>query len=417
MPRRETRRLRSVHKVAGGALLATLVVTIAGVLTWRDDIFQTIQDPRQPFQTYEPPAAPDYASAESWLSQPDLTTDPFELEEKGDVFVVVPSVYRGGEHYNLPSDDLRRKSKLQRIVRPNYVTPYGDAGRLFAPYYRQASLYSYMTQREDARLAQDFAYQDVRRAFEVFLTQSPPERPIVLVGHNQGAAHVTRLLHDFFAGDAALRGRLAVAYVIDYPVPLDLFDEALAPLVPCETATDTGCIAAFGTFMPGESSNAERFSERLLVHDGEAFGSVSGRPLLCINPLTWSRAEDYAPERLHKGGVAAEGLEPDIRPAAQPNQVGAQCLDGLLFVDKPRSRSLRRPLKVGGKFRTLPSNLFYEDLKQNAVARVDALATSGTLPKRAARLDGLELEEIAVSPVTPATDKPPTATFPDTEKR
>ncbi len=417
MPKRQRRKLRTVHKVVTGLILAVVVIVVTGVLTWRDDIFQTIQDPRQPFQTYEPPAAPDYATAESWLSQPDLSVDPFELDEKGDVFVVVPSVYRGGEHYNLPSDDLRRKTKLQRIVRPNYVTPYGDAGRLFAPYYRQASLYSYMTQREDARLAQEFAYQDVRRAFEVFLTQSPPERPIVLVGHNQGAAHVTRLLHDFFSGDSPLSKRLAVAYVIDYPVPLDLFDDALSPLSPCEGPSDTGCVAAFGTFMPGETSNAERFAERLLVHDGDDFASVENRPLSCINPLTWSRTEDYAPERLHKGGVAAEGLEPDIRPAAQPNQVGAQCLDGLLFVDKPRSRSLRRPLMVGGKFRTLPSNLFYEDLKQNAVARVDALLASGTLPKRAERLDNFELEEIEVNPVTPATDKPPTATFPEDEKR
>lgn len=388
---------------------------IGGALAviYRDDIFQTIQDPRQPFQTYDPPEAPDYAQADSWLSLPDLTIDPFTLDEKGDVFVIVPSVYRGGEHYVLPSDDLRRKSKLERIVRPNYVTPYGDAGRLFAPFYRQASLYSYMTTREDARLAQDFAYQDVKRAFGNFLKHSPPERPIVLVGHNQGAAHLIRLLHDFFAEDSALTDRLAVAYVIDYPVPLDLFDQALAPLRPCETADDTNCVAAFGTFMPGEDSIAKRFTERLLVHNGTSFESVNERALLCINPLTWTRSQDYAPERLHLGGVAAEGLEPDIRPAARPNQVGAQCQDGILLVDRPRSRSLRRPIQVGAKFRTLPSNLFYEDLRQNAVMRVEALIESGTLPKRAGRLDDFDVIEIEESPVVPATDRPPTSQIPE----
>lgn len=396
-----------------GGLIATLIITLTTVIIYRDDIFQNIQDPRQPFQTYEPPEAPIYAESAAWLSQPDLSIDPYTLDVKGDVFVVVPSVYRGGEHYVLPSDDLVRKSKLERIVRPNYVTPYGDAGRLFAPFYRQASLYSYMTTREDARLAQDFAYQDVKRAFELFLTQSPPERPIVLVGHNQGASHVLRLLHDFFSGEesASLRQRLAVAYVIDYPVPLDLFDENLAPLTLCETSNDVNCVAAFGAFMPGEQSIAERFTTRLLVHDGEGFESVEDRPLACINPLLWSRAEDYAPERLHKGGVAAEGLEPDIRPAALPNQAGAQCQGGLLLVDRPRSSSLRRPLQVGGKFRTLPSNLFYEDLKQNAVERVNALLASGTLPRRAQKLSGFDVINIDDSPVTPATDAPPTLTI------
>ncbi|MEM7730288.1 MAG: DUF3089 domain-containing protein [Pseudomonadota bacterium] len=399
------------------SVMALLAVIAALVWFYRDDIFQTIQDPRQPFQTYDPPDAPDYALAESWLSLPDLDVDPFMLDEQGDVFVVVPSVYRGGEHYVLPSDDLRRKSKLERIVRPNYVTPYGDAGRLFAPFYRQASLYSYMTTREDARLAQDFAYQDVRRAFEVFLTHSPPERPLVLVGHNQGAAHLIRLLQDYFGPESDLRARLAVAYVIDYPVPLDLFDASLSGLVPCESADDTNCVAAFGTFMPGETVIAERFTDRLLVHDGEAYTSVAGRPVLCINPLNWSREEGYVPERFHLGGVAAEGLEPDIRPAARPNQVGAACDDGILRVDRPRSRSLRRPMQVGAKFRTLPSNLFYEDLKQNAVTRVEALIASGRLPKRAAKLDGFDLVDVDDAPVVPATDSPPTSRFPEDDKR
>ena len=382
--------------------LVVFFMTLCVVYLYRDDIFQTIQDPRQPFQTYTKPLAPDYSLEEAWLSRPDLTIDPFEHPSAGDVFVVVPSVYRGGKHWVLRSDDLKRKSKLQRIVRPNYVAPYGSAGRLFAPYYRQASLYSFMTAREDARKAQDFAYQDVKRAFEVFLENSPPERPIVLVGHNQGASHVQRLLADFFKGD--LKQRLAAAYVIDYPLPLDSLNTTLEGLVPCESSEDTGCINAFGAFMPGDDVIAKRFISRLLVHDGQDYVSVEGRPLLCTNPLLWNRSEDYAPQRLHLGGVAAEGLDPDMKPAAMAKQVGAQCEDGILYVDKPKRRSLRRPLKVGGKFRTLPSNLFYEDLRVNAEKRVQALIDSGQLPRRAAKLDGFDLIEVKDSPVTPVKD-------------
>ena len=383
--------------------LVLFFMTLMVIYLYRDDIFQTIQDPRQPFQTYEKPIAPDYNSSEAWLAQADLTQDSYEHPSAGgDVFVVVPSVYRGGKHWVLPSDDLKRKSKLQRIVRPNYVAPYGSAGRLFAPYYRQASLYTFMTTREDARKAQDFAYQDVKRAFKVFLKNSPPERPIILVGHNQGASHVQRLLSDFFMGD--LKKRLAVAYVIDYPLPLDVFETTLKGLKPCETADDTNCVAAFGAFMPGDDVIAKRFVSRLLVHDGQDYSSVEGRPLLCVNPLLWNRSEDYAPQRLHLGGVAAEGLDPDMEPAAMTKQVGAQCEDGILFVDKPKRRSLRRPLKVGGKFRTLPSNLFYEDLRVNAEKRVQSLIEAGTLPRRTKKLDGFDVIEIQDSPVTPIKD-------------
>ena len=314
-----------------------LLVILMLAYVYRDDIFRTIQDPGQPFQTYTPPAAPNYASLESWLAQPDLGVDPFTLSAKGDVFVVVPSVYRGGEHWNLPSDDLRRKGKLQRIVRPNYVSPYGESGRLFAPFYRQASLYAFMTNREDSHFAQDLAYQDVKRAFDVFLNQSPPERPIVLVGHNQGASHVQRLLIDYFQGP--LKNRLAVAYVIDHPLPLESFEGPLSQLTPCTEPDQIGCVVAFGSFTPKDTVIAERFLEQSLVHNGQEYEAINNRPTLCVNPLLWTQSEDYAPARLHLGGVAAEGLDPDMTPASMTKQSGAQCSSGLLLVDTPRSKS------------------------------------------------------------------------------
>lgn len=386
--------------------IRTAIAVITGVVSsglllayiFHDDIFQTIQDPGQPFQTYEPPTAPNYASLDSWLSQPDYRVDPYTLTAKGDVFVVVPSVYRGGKHWNLPSDDLKRKNKLQRIVRPNYVSPYGESGRLFAPFYRQASLYAFMTNREDAQQAQDFAYQDVMRAFELFLRQSPPERPIVLVGHNQGASHVQRLLIDYFQGP--LKERLAVAYVIDHPLPLESFDGPLSNLSPCDSPSASQCVVAFGTFTPKDKIIAERFAEQSLVYNGRKYEAINSRPTLCINPLLWTQSEDYAPARLHLGGVAAEGLDPDMTPASMTKQSGAQCQNGLLLVDTPRSRSLRRPPAVGAKFRTLPSNLFYEDLKQDATRRVQNLLDTNILPERAGpKLDDLEVQEIEVSPV------------------
>jgi len=51
-------------------LLAGLVLffmTLIVIYLYRDDIFQTIQDPRQPFQTYTKPAAPDYRAPEMSL--------------------------------------------------------------------------------------------------------------------------------------------------------------------------------------------------------------------------------------------------------------------------------------------------------------------------------------------------------------
>ena len=125
------------------------------------------------------------------------------------------------------------------------------------------------------------------------------------------------------------------------------------------------------------------------------------RDSLCINPLLWERSENYAPRRIHKGGVAAEGIDPDTTPAPLDQQTSAQCQDGTLKIDTPKSRALRRPFKFGSKFRTLPSNIFYEDLRVNAVARMETRLSVGDLPKRAPLLDDLGVIEIIDSPITP----------------
>lgn len=256
-----------------------------------------------------------------------------------------------------------------------------------------------MTNREDARRAQDLAYQDVHRAFTFFLKHSPPERPIILAGHGQGASHAQRLLADFF--DTDLKNRLAAAFIIDHPLPLEKFSNDLKNLSPCETETSTGCVIAWGAFMPGDGMIAERFATRLNIYERGDYRMINDRPLLCVNPLLWNRSNDYAPRRLHKGGVAAIGLEPGIEPAPRSKQIGAQCQDGLLYVDKPKSRSLRRPFRIGGQYRTLPFNLFYEDIRQNAALRVQSVIEKGHLPERVEKLDDLEVIEIQESPVTP----------------
>ena len=385
-----------------GAISITILLLIA-LIYYRNDIFQSLQDPGQPFQTYEKPTAPNYSLAENWMDLPDLTIDSYLDPTVGDVFVVIPVLYKGGDHWNLPITREYQIDKLNQIIRPNYVAPYRDAGRVFAPFYRQASLYTSMTNREDARRAQNLAYKDVRKAFEYFLKHSPPERPIILAGHGQGASHAQRLLADYFQGD--LTKRLAAAYIIDHPLPLEKFDNELSALKPCETETDTGCVIGWGAFMPGDGPMAERFATRLNVHEkGKGYRMIENRPLLCTNPLMWTRSTDYAPKRLHKGGMAAIGLEPSVSAAPLSKQAGVQCEQGLLVVDKPKSRVLRRPIRIGGQFRTMPSNLFFEDIRQNALARIESVKAEGVLPERVEKLDDLEVIEITESPVIPVRE-------------
>jgi hypothetical protein len=151
--------------------------------------------------------------------------------------------------------------------------------------------------------------------------------------------------------------------------------------------------------MPGDKKIAKTYVKSLMVHDGEEYLPANNRPLLCTNPLSWTLSESYVPASFHKGGVAAEGLGPDVKPAAITKEVGAICKDGILNVDKPNSRSLRRPFIFGSKFRTLPSNLFYEDLRVNAKLRVEATIETESLPVRAPNFLIDNIQEIKESPI------------------
>ncbi len=379
------------------SVLMVLFAVMLILASWyyRDDLFQTIYDPGEPFQTMALPPAPDYSVDAGWLVRPDTNINTIGIPG-GDVFVISPTLFLGRTHWNAPIDSNKLKTRFERVIMPNYILPYQFAGRVYAPQYRQAALYTFLNNRDDSVLAMELAYQDVRRAFEVFLEENPVERPILLIGYGQGGMHAQRLLAEYFGGD--LNKKLAAAYIIDHPFVLN----STTNLQACTRKQDTNCIIAFGAFEPKEKTRVKRFVDKTLIWNPEESGSiqsVDGRPLLCVNPLLWTTEVDYAPARLHLGGAAAEGLDIETMPVPMPHQTGAQCQDGVLLLDKPKLKNLRRPSRFGGKYRTLPSNLFYEDLRVDAKRRVQNLLEKNILPKLAPLME-METIEIEDSPIT-----------------
>ena len=134
-----------------------------------------------------------------------------------------------------PSHHLRRWARLEWRHRPaqggrgscrgwccpNYAGPFERVGRLFAPRYRQASLYTYLTLRDDARDARRFAYGDVLQAFRAYVSRYGQDRPFVIVGVEQGGSLAARLLREEIAGKPELKRRLVAAYLIETVVPAD----------------------------------------------------------------------------------------------------------------------------------------------------------------------------------------------------
>lgn len=235
-------RPKGFKRAVAAAALVLVAVLAAAAFIWRDDIMRTGLDPKEPFQTYDPPPAPDYGLRDAWALMPATPAAPGPKEPPADVFFVSPTTYDGGEHWNAPAGDPEADRLFREVMAPNYAGPFVRVGRIFAPRYRQASLYSLLTLREDAKEARRFAYADVAAAFQVYLTRYNQGRPFMIVGVEQGGTLASRLLAEQVADDLSLRARFAGAYLIETVVPVDA-----APIPPCAKRGEPGCLAAWAS--------------------------------------------------------------------------------------------------------------------------------------------------------------------------
>ena len=344
-----------------GFVLVFLVV--AAVAIWRGDILRAGLDPQVPFQTYDPPPAPDYGRRASWA----LLDAWAPGAGPASVFFVHSTTYDGGREWNGPVGDAEADAYLERVVIPNYAGPFERAGAISVPRYRQASLYTRLTLRDDAREARAFAYDDVAAAFDAWLA-AHPSGPIVLAGVEQGGELLDRLVRERVAPDAVLRPRLVAVYLIDAIVAA----ERLSPRTPaCASRDQVGCVVGWSQVGADDEGAARRRLRRALVWDDRGrLVELEGRAALCVNPVTGSASETAAPARRHLGAANATGLEWGVRPAFLDRLIETRCRNGLLRHSEPDSESFREVGNWSDRRKARQYNLFYADIEADVKDRL-----------------------------------------------
>lgn len=308
--------------------------------------------PSGTFSTTTTPMAPEYSQADAWAALP-TKADPADQVPEGledqqndaaaDVFFLHPTTYtgkRGDRLWNGPvgKADLQERTLEGPIL--FQASAFNAAGKVYAPFYRQAHLETYFTRdTTSAKQAFDLAYSDIRRAFEYYLEHYNDERPIIIAAHSQGTTHAKKLLQEFFDGQP-LQSQLVAAYIIGIPVRQTDFEN----IRPCTDSLDTGCYVSWRTFRRGTRKPPEP-------------------EVVVTNPLLWDTSKAFAPRTLNDGAV--------IRPfeKVRPGNVSAEVRGPVLWSSKPQFPGsfliLRRNYHVGDL------NLFYVDIRKNAVQRVE----------------------------------------------
>ena len=332
----------------------------------QNDIHRNLLDPKIPFQIYHPPAAPNYSQADSWYLNPaHYYADP----RKVDVFFVHGTSYNGADQQWLGSTTSNAiKAEVQRVQLPNYAGPFAIMGNVYAPKYRQASLFTQLNLKEDSREARQFAYRDVNAAFTEFLKSRRGGRGFVIVGLEQGGVLASRLIRDVVASDPNLKSQLVAAYFLETLVPESQFGAA-NPTPVCLSRKQFGCVVSYVSINSGRPDVALQVLQKAVYWQGEIMQPMGSQKGVCVNPLSGMASAEEVEARHSQGATNATGLEWGTEPALSVRKVSAHCLGGLLFVDKPKSPALKDDGTWEDQRKVNSYNLFYGDLQADIQAR------------------------------------------------
>jgi hypothetical protein len=160
---------------------------------------------------------------------------------------------------------------------------------VWAPIYRQVTLAKVLGPDPVAAGPQAIAYASLLDAWRDYLANFSRGRPIVLIGHSQGAALLIKLLRRVIEPDAALRKRLVSAVLLggNVEVPRGKLVGGSFRYVPvCSRAGQVGCVIAYSSF-PSQPS-----PDSLFGRPGQGVSRYSGQlrsrglDVACVNPTS-----------------------------------------------------------------------------------------------------------------------------------
>jgi hypothetical protein len=296
----------------------------------------------------------DYSKLENWAAHPskmdesDRTPEGDTVTYDGvvaDVFFLHPTTYTGDKNqdkWNASIDDQKLNKKTDEGTIRFQASAFNQAGRVYAPRYKQAHLHAYFTDDKlSAKKAFDVAYEDVKNAFEYYLKNLNFGRPIIIASHSQGTNHAERLLTEYFDGKP-LQSKLVAAYLLGMPIKKNQFKE----IYPCKDSTDIGCFVSWRTFKKGYLLE-EEISDSILV----------------TNPISWTIDDAYMPKSANKGTLLFDFNE------IYPQLVDAQVNNGILWATKPKFKgSIFLRTK---NYHPADVNFYYFNIRENAKNRVE----------------------------------------------
>jgi hypothetical protein len=280
-----------------------------------------------------------------------------------DVFYIHPTTYFGGASRN----DRFRKPSVKRIAKSvmlSQASAFNQCYKIYAPRYRQVSLKILRENNQETDKALDFAYADVKLAFDYYLKNYNHGRPFAIAAHSQGSYHAIRLIKDFIDGDS-LVNQLVAAYIGGHVVMKVQMDSVFSKVNYCNTAEATGCLLNWQT-LGNDGYYQDMIDHANVFYKGENIAATGER--LCVNPVSWNTDSAMVDKVNHLGSVKLASRKKELK-VVMVNYLDTKVQNGFVYIDKPKGKLFNA---TGKNYHIYDYNLFYLNISANACQRLDA---------------------------------------------
>ena len=202
-----------------------------------------------------------------------------------DCFYVYPTVStETSENADLTVQPAERAAAIVQASR------FSQDCTVWAPMYRQVTVAGLKDGRAlGAGVA--IAYTSLLSAWNDYLAHDNHGRPIIFIGHSQGASLLIRLLQTQVDPSPSLRKRMVSAILLggNVQVPTGRVVGGTFRNIPtCGSRTQTGCVIAYSTFgsPPPANSLFGRAGRGVSLLSGQSAGG--SQEVACVNPVTFS---------------------------------------------------------------------------------------------------------------------------------
>lgn len=264
-------------------------------------------------------AAPTAASASevTWLCRPGLADDPclypqgansvaadgtkavvpaspVPQHQAVDCFYVYPTVTASAATSNTSAE----VTPAVEAAAVSQASRFSQVCNVWAPTYRQRTSASLSKGLGNDPAADEISYQSLLAGWKDYLANDNHGRPVVFIGHSQGAANLIRLLRSQVDDKPTLRDRMVSAIILGGNVQVPVgktVGGTFAHIPECTKASETGCVIAYSSFSsappvdslfgrPGQgvslqSDQKDAHGEQVACTNPAALGQTTAAPL------------------------------------------------------------------------------------------------------------------------------------------